>query len=141
MEILHSQSHLRHWTSTYTSSQLSSYTRYTSPETQIIDFFECICDPFMHRFHADLKQRGEYHFWMAAIFENMRVAACLRCIRQIPPLYTVLVAITKMSPAIAKLKNRLADDTKDKTMRRVHSKTDRKDLMRCEQPLRSHKHT
>lgn len=68
---------------------------------------------------------------MAAIFGNMKTGVVFRIVRAYPLVEMLFTSIVKNIPFVAETVKRLRNDTKDKTMRRIESKTDRKDFMRC----------
>jgi cytochrome P450 len=74
-------------------------------------------------------EKGEYHFWMATIFHNMKIGVFFRVARAYPIFNRILMTIVGMIPAAAETIKKLQNDTKDKTMRRINSKTDRKDFI------------
>lgn len=67
---------------------------------------------------------------MAAIFGNMKFGVIFRIVRAYPLIDMLFTIIIKNIPVAAETMKRLRNDTKDKTMRRIASKTDRKDFMR-----------
>ncbi|CZR63463.1 related to isotrichodermin C-15 hydroxylase (cytochrome P-450 monooxygenase CYP65A1) [Phialocephala subalpina] len=74
-------------------------------------------------------EKGEYHFWMATIFHNMKIGVFFRVAKAYPIFNRILMTIVGMIPAAAETIKKLQNDTKDKTMRRINSKTDRKDFI------------
>ncbi len=60
----------------------------------------------------------------------MKAHVFFRTAKAYPLFHTILMSLVNRIPAMAKTIKRLRKDTKDKTLRRISAKTDRKDFMR-----------
>lgn len=74
-------------------------------------------------------ERGEYHFWIATIFNNLKMIPIMRTVRAYPPLGTLFFSLASLSPALSKAKSDHQVFCRDKTMQRLERKTDRRDFM------------
>lgn len=60
----------------------------------------------------------------------MKTGVIFRVIKAYPAIDKIFITIVKMIPAAAETIKKLENDTKDKTLRRISAKTDRKDFIR-----------
>jgi cytochrome P450 len=90
--------------------------------------FDIIGDlTFGEPFHG--LEKGQYHFWIATIFQNLRMIPIMRTVRAYPPLGSILYSLVRLFPSVLKAKADHAAFCQDKLMRRLERKTDRRDFM------------
>ena len=84
----------------------------------------------------DALARGRYHPWISQIFAAIKFGGRVgRILRAWPPLLALLKLVMLLVPSIGRAKERHFAFTRDKTVRRLESKTDRKDFMSYVGPL------
>ena len=90
--------------------------------------FDIIGDlTFGEPFHG--LKKGEYHFWISTIFDNLRLIAIIRTMRAYPPVASFVYALAGLFPSVLKAKADHKAFCEDKTMRRLKRQTDRRDFM------------
>ncbi|KAH8585652.1 cytochrome P450 monooxygenase-like protein [Bisporella sp. PMI_857] len=74
-------------------------------------------------------ESGEYHIWMGNLFQGIKFARFLSAATFYEPLLTILRALIKVIPSIAKAKREHQEFCLKKTAKRLDLKTDRTDFM------------
>ena len=91
--------------------------------------FDIIGDlKFGESFHA--MENGEYHWWMATIFKNLKLGVLVRTAKgYLPaPFGTWLYSALEKVPAIARIRAKYRSFIRDKTLSRLALETDRRDF-------------
>lgn len=90
--------------------------------------FDIIGDlTFGEPFHG--LEKGEYHIWIATIFQNLRLFPILRTTRAYPPTGTIIFSLARLFPSVLKARSKHQAFCSNKTMQRIEKKTDRRDFM------------
>lgn len=76
----------------------------------------------------DALESGEYHYWIKAIFGNLKAINFVRVLRAYPVIWKPCLALFKLRPPPEHAD--ISRYTREKTQRRLKAKTDRKDIMR-----------
>lgn len=74
--------------------------------------------------------RGAYHAWVANIFQSLKFARMFRVFRAYPIIGKVVFSLLKLIPQATRAGQEHRKFTAQKTERRLHRQTDRKDIMR-----------
>ena len=78
----------------------------------------------------DALERGEYHPWISKIFAAIKFGGRVgRIVRAWPPLMLLMRVVMALVPSIGRAKEQHLAFTREKTVRRLEAKTDRKDFM------------
>jgi cytochrome P450 len=90
--------------------------------------FDIIGDlSFAEPFHG--LEQGKYHFWIESIFRSLKMVSVMRLVRAYPPLATLFFFMLSLFPSVTKAKLDHQEFCRDKVMRRLERKTDRRDFM------------
>ncbi|KAF2822613.1 cytochrome P450 [Ophiobolus disseminans] len=82
---------------------------------------------FDESFHS--LENEDYSFWVANIFKGLKIARMFRVFRAYPIVGTPIISPLKLFPQLARARQKHEQYTVDKTLRRLDSKTERKDFM------------
>lgn len=81
--------------------------------------------------------KGQYHSWVANIFQSMKIARMFRVFRAYPIVGNLVFSLIKLLPQATKAGAEHRALTAEKTERRLDRRTNRKDFMRFASPLQS----
>ena len=74
-------------------------------------------------------ESGDYHYWIANIFQGIKVGRILRIGREYPLIQTLFRALTKLYPKSIEARTKHNSYTKEAADKRLAMETDRKDFM------------
>jgi len=74
--------------------------------------------------------KGQYHSWVASIFQSLKMARMFRVFRAYPIVGKMIISLIKLFPQATKAGAEHQALTAQKTERRLDRQTDRKDIMR-----------
>lgn len=75
-------------------------------------------------------KKGQYHSWIASLFQSLKIARMFRVFRAYPILGKIVFSLLKLFPQVTKAGAEHQELTAQKAERRLDRQTDRKDIMR-----------
>lgn len=75
-------------------------------------------------------KKGQYHSWIASLFQSLKIVRMFRVFRAYPILGKIVFSLLKLFPQVTKAGAEHQALTAQKAERRLDRQTDRKDIMR-----------